>query len=404
MSPVSSMRSETGWIQGALLAAVPTMTVINNMAVIPIIPRLVVVFASTPNSRILVPMAAAMPILGIALSSIVAGAIGERIGRRRLLEISTLLFTVVAILPFWLNSLALILVVRAMSGLALGAMATSGVGLTGDYFSGRDRQRWLSIQTGVSSGAGMMVSVIVGALGEVSWRRPFLIMLIGFPFFLALLLLPARRSTSPGGQRQEEELEPGARAPIPWRSLTAIFVLAVAACLIVYPPLFQLGLVLQEKHLGGAALAGLANAADAAGGVAGALGVGLVLRLSGPAKMAVVFAVGGLGTFLIAVSDQVLPIMVGAVVVGLSQGAMVPILQNWLLDRTPALARGRVVGLFTTTVYLSWFLTPLLAGWVSTLSASTSSGMVYYELAAATAVALILASSVRRPTLLLDPR
>ena len=91
MSPASSGRSETGWIQGALLAAVPTMTVINNMAVIPIIPRLVVVFASTPNSRILVPMAAAMPILGIALSSIVAGAIGERIGRRRLLEISTLL-------------------------------------------------------------------------------------------------------------------------------------------------------------------------------------------------------------------------------------------------------------------------------------------------------------------------
>ena len=373
------------------------MIIMNNIAVFPIIPKLLVEFAGTPNSRVLAPMAAAMPILGIAFSSIIAGALGERIGRRRLLEISTAVFAVVAILPFWLHSLALILFARAASGIALGAMATSGVGLTGDYFSGAARQRWFAIQGGISSAAGVVTSVIAGALSDINWRLPFLMLSVAFIYVLALLLLPARHSTRPTAQHQDEAVERGASGPIPWRSLAAIFSFTLFGSLIIFPPLFELGLVFQEKRLGSGTLTGIANAVIAAGAVVGALGSSGVRRLSGPVKMAMVFAAGGLGTLLISASDHIPPILIGAAVVGIGQGAMTPILQGWLLDRAPARVRGRCVGLFNTTLFLSWFVTPLLASWIAVRSANTSSSMVYYEFASVAAIALILLLSIRQP-------
>jgi len=395
--------SDAGWVQGVLLAVVPAMVVLTVVAVIPIIPKLSVVFASTPNARVLVPMAVVLPTLALAFSSIAAGVLGERMGRRRLLEIGTALFAATAIAPFWLDSFPLILVTRAAAGVALGAMTTSAVALTGDYFSGASRQRWLAIQGVAAAAAGVVTSPIAGALGDISWRLPFLLLALGFPLLLALILLPAHHAINREGQHEEEAAELGAAEPVPWRALGTIFALAILGCLIISPPAFELGLVFQEKKLGTATLTGLATSVLAAGAVAGALGLGLLRGLSAPSKMALVFAVGGVGTLLIAITGEVAPILVGAVVVGISEGMMGPVLSIWVLDCTPALARGRVIGLYSTTFYLTRFVSPLIAGWITGRSASTSSSMVYYALASAASVGLIVVLWVRLPALLGRP-
>jgi MFS family permease len=86
--------------------------------------------------------------------------------------------------------------------------------------------------------------------------------------------------------------------------------------------------------------------------------------------------------------------MVGAAAVGVGQGIVGPVLSIWLLDRAPAAARGRIVGLYSTVFFLAQFGAPVIAGWVATRSASTSASMLYYEIAAAAAVALIAAFSL----------
>jgi MFS family permease len=336
-------------------------------------------------------MAVVTPTLALAVSSIAAGALGERIGRRRLLEISTALFSVTAILPFWLDSFPMILMARAIAGVALGAMSTSGIGLTGDYFSGASRERWLAIQGGAGAGAGVVTAAIAGALGDIDWRLPFLLLGVGFPLLAALLLLPPRVTESPASAGHDDEAKTGPAGRLPWMSLAAIFALAIFGSLIIFPPAFELGLVFQEKRLGAATLTGLATAVLAGGGVAGALGVGVAGRLSAPGKMAVAFAVAGLGMALVSWSSQIPPIMIGAAAVGVGQGIISPVLSIWLLDRTPAAARGRVVGLYTTVFGLAQFAAPMIAGWIAAYSTSTSASMIYYEIASAAAVAMISA-------------
>ena len=243
----------------------------------------------------------------------------------------------------------------------------------------------------------MVVSVIAGALSDINWRLPFLMLSVAFLYVLALFLLPARHFTRPTAQHQDEQVEQGAAGPIPWPSLAAIFAFTVFGSLIIFPPRFELGLVFQEKRLGGGTLTGIANAVIAAGTVVGALGSGGLRRIAGPAKMAMVFALGGFGTLLISASDRIPAILIGAAIVGIGQGAMIPILQGWLLERTPARVRGRIVGVFNTTIFLSWFVTPLIASYIAVRSASTSSSMLYYEFAAVAAIVLILALSIRQP-------
>jgi MFS family permease len=396
VSTAAAPPADAGWIQGVLLAVIPAMAVTNVIAMIPTIPKLLVVFGSIPGVSVLVPMAVTAPTLAVGLSGIGFGVLGERIGRRRLLEISTALFAVTAILPFWLTSLPWILVARVATGVALGAMTTSGVGLTGDYFSGDVRRRWLAIQGGAGSGAGVVASVIAGALGDINWRLPFLLLAVGFLLLAALLLLPTRHATGPVGQHHEEELEQGAGAQAPWLTIAVIFALGVFGSLIIFPPAFEMGLVFQEKNLGAATLTGFATAILSAGAVAGAVGAGMFGRLSAPWKMAVAFAVSGVGTLLVSNSGQIPPIMVGAAAIGVGQGMIGPVLSIWMLDRTPALARGRIVGLFSTAFYLALFAAPLLSAWVASKSASVSSSMICYEAASLIAIVVIAAFSIRR--------
>src|SRR5277367_5471959 len=155
--------ADAGWIQGVLLALVPAMVVASVCAALPVIPAMLHAFATTPNIGFLVPTSVVLPTLTIALSSLAAGVIGDRIGHRRLLTVCTLVFAVVAILPYWLTSFTWIIVSRAVVGIALGGMTTSAIALTGDYFEGATRQRWLAIQGATGAGSAVVVSAISGA-------------------------------------------------------------------------------------------------------------------------------------------------------------------------------------------------------------------------------------------------
>jgi MFS family permease len=183
--------------------------------------------------------------------------------------------------------------------------------------------------------------------------------------------------------------------PVPWTTLVTIFGLGMAASFVLWPPTFQFGVILDEKALGSAFLTGLTTAVLAAGAVVGALGFTLLRRLSPRTQMSMTFAVGAAGTLLVAQATRLPSIMIGAAIVGVSQGMTTPILSEWMLDSTPFRLRGRVVGTFQTTVFIAQFSGPLLARWIAERSASTVASMLYYETAAVGFA--ILVAVVARP-------
>jgi MFS family permease len=394
---------DAGFVQGSLLTFVPPMIVVTVVVTVPILPAIIQAFPDQPNIAQLVPLVAVLPTLALAMTSLAAGALGAKVGRRRLLILSTAVFAFSAIMPIWLNSFMLILVSRAITGLALGLMIPSAVALTGDYYSGAKLQRWLGAQAGVGAVIGVLTSATSGALGELDWRYAFLPLFAGALLLVALVVVRAP-GIRPAQAGQSATLglhhahagppaTPGADGKAPWLTLLSIFGLSVVGSAIIFPQGFELGALLHEKALGSSLLTGLGISLMAGSAAVAAFSLGWLRRLSAPAKTALAIASAGVGTLLLVGATTLAPLMLGIAFVGVSHGLMNPVLSTWLLERTPERLRGHAVGVYTTLTFLALFSAPLVARLAAVDLGSSSAALRLFMIAdfvVATVVALTL--------------
>ena len=84
-----------------------------------------------------------VPALCVALFSIPAGWLGDRIGRRKMLIWSMVLYIFVGIMPYFLTNLTQILWSRIAVGIVEALLMTLSTTLIGDFFNGQSRDRWL---------------------------------------------------------------------------------------------------------------------------------------------------------------------------------------------------------------------------------------------------------------------
>jgi len=389
----SASDRNAGLIQGLLLTCVPVMVVMTTCVTLPILPAIMRAFSNQPNIAELAPLVAVVPTLAVALTSIAAGVLGEKLGRRNLLILGMAVFAVSAVMPIWLTSFVAILVSRAVAGLALGAMLTSAVALTGDYYSGVALQRWLAAHGGVGALVGVVASIASGALGEINWRFAFLPLFAVFLFSLCSSRSLRRGHAAANAARSATS---GKGEPTPWPAWLSIFSVAIVGSAIIFPPVFELGVIMHEKALGSSGLAGVAIGLVAAAASIGAFGLNWLQRLSAPAKAALALVSAGIGTFLIAQTTTLAPLMLGVAFVGAGQGMLGPVLSIWLLERTPDWLRGLAVGAYTTVISLTVFVAPLVERWAAVDLGSSSAAMRLYA-SADFVVAVAVGTALLRP-------
>ena len=137
----------------------------------------------------------------VAGSLITMGALGDRIGRRRLLLIGALAFGVASTLAAFATSAAMLIVMRALLGIAGATLAPSTLSLIRNMFHD-PKQRRVAIGVWISShSAGAAIGPLVGGflLAHFWWGSAFL---VGVPVMVLLLvlgpvLLPEFRDPNP---------------------------------------------------------------------------------------------------------------------------------------------------------------------------------------------------------------
>jgi len=375
---------EKGVLKVTLLLA-STLTVMAWTMIAPALPSIQAHFAEVANVAFWVRLVLTLPALFIAAIAPIAGYIVDRIGRKTVLVISTLLYGISGIAGYLAPTLALLLISRASLGIAVGALMTSVTTLIADYYAGAARGRFMGLQAGFMGLGGTVYLALGGVLADIGWRVPFLTYSFAFvilPFILLALYEPLLgeqcaekpHPASDPGECVAESIRATRSinsvgsivSSVPIRFLLFMYLVMIGSQIIFYLIPVQLPFYLQDMTGASASQSGLAISVMSFFYALASLQYGRVAsRLDHFKVLTIAFALLGVGYLLISWAGRWAIIVLGLLLAGLGMGLLIPNVSVWLADETPLELRGRVLGGLMTALFLGQFLSPIVGQPVS---------------------------------------
>lgn len=355
-----------------LAAVMPTMAII---ALVPVLPLLLREFSGVPGAAVLVPMALTIPALCVAVFSPLVGWLSDRLGRKRLLVGALIGYAMFGLVPLLLGDLRVILAARVALGVTESMIMTLSTALVGDYFTGEQREKWVSIQIATASVSAIVLIAAGGALGEaLGSRGPFWLYLLALPVAVAASLIlfePVRTNDSAPAIAGKAQ------------GIAALVAITFGVGLLFYTLIVQLGVVIEATGVASPAIIGLAGAAANLGVMAGSMLFGRLRGWSGQTLLSLGLPLVSLGYLGIALSNSFALTAACAVVISIGNGLMLPTMLAWVLRRLPPETRGRGTGLWTGSFFLAQFIAPMIALALSAMLGGLSAVFLLYAAAAA---------------------
>ncbi len=157
-----------------------TLTVMSGATIAPSLPAMQTHFSDVANAEFWVRLILTVPALFIVIGSPIAGQLVDKIGRKRLLLGSAILYGFAGSSGFVLNSVFAILTGRAFLGLAVAGVMVSATTLIADYYRGDARANFMGLQAAFMGFGGVVFLSVGGFIADLNWRFPFLIYLFSW--------------------------------------------------------------------------------------------------------------------------------------------------------------------------------------------------------------------------------
>ncbi|MFD3373968.1 MULTISPECIES: MFS transporter [unclassified Streptomyces] len=387
-----------------LLMAGSCLPILGAVLIAPVLPKMQDYYESVPGAKALVPLALTVPALSLALLAPFAGVIVDRLGRKRLLIVATVLYALFGTAPLWLDSLGAIIASRALVGVTEAAIMTCCTTLIGDYYSGHQRVKYLALQTMCASASATVFFVVGGAVGAAGWRLPFWVYAVSLvlaPLMATALPSPAARAAAGNARAETGTAKAAAQRPFPWRQLAGICALTFFGAMVFYTVPVEMAYLLDDLGVENTGVIGMATAIASAATVAGAVTFARLKRSPDPMLPAVLaLCAAGFGVVFLAGNAPLL--VVGAVINCLGTGMLLPALLTSAMSRLAFEDRGRGTGLWMAAFFGGEFVCPLVLLALESAVGSLAGAVGVLGLAAAVVAAGLLA--VRRRAGAADPR
>lgn len=336
-----------------LLAAVmPPMAIIS---LIPVLPLLMREFGGVDGSQYLVPMALTIPALCVAVFSPIAGWLSDRVGRKNLLILTLLIYAGVGVLPYFMSDLKHIIAARVGLGLAEAVIMTIATALIGDYFTGKERERWIGLQFATVSLSAIVLIAVGGILGEaLGSRGPFLLYILAIPVALLVAFVLFEPDRSAASEKESD-------AKLPFGRILPLLFTTLFVGIVFYTVIVKLGEIL---GLNAEVSPGQIGAIGAGANIGVAVGTVLFRRFgnaSGPMLVLAGLALAAVGYLGAGLSGSLAATAVSVVIACLGFGILLPTMLTWVLQLLPTDVRGRGTGLWTGIFFFGQFFAPILA-------------------------------------------
>ncbi|WP_329298159.1 MFS transporter [Streptomyces sp. NBC_00659] len=356
--PTTDVSGPAHRLRISLLMAGSCLPVLGAVLLAPVLPKMQDHFEGTSGAEALVPLVLTIPALALALLAPFAGMIVDRLGRRRLLLVATVVYALCGTAPLWLDSLEAILASRVLVGLCEAAIMTCCTTLIGDYYQGLQRARYLSLQTMCTAASATVFFVVGGAAGSAGWRVPFWLYAVSLLIApLMAIALPSATTRTSSEHRTPLVPDPE-RHPFPWRQMRATCALTFFGAMVFYTVPVEMSYLLDDLGITSSGVIGLATAVASAATVIGAM-VFARMRRAPEQVLPPVLALCAIGFGLMYLADNAPFLVAGAVVNCLGTGMLLPALLIRGMSRLEFADRGRGTGLWTSAMFGGTFVLPL---------------------------------------------
>jgi MFS family permease len=162
------------------------MAVLGVSTITPVLPQLADVFERTPQSVALLIVVFTLP---SALLTPVLGILGDRVGRKKVLIPSLLVFALAGGACGFARDFDWLLALRFVQGSGAAAIGAINVTLLGDLYRGADRAAAMGYNASVLSVGTGVYPAVGGALAALGWFYPFFLPILAFPVAVAVVLV-----------------------------------------------------------------------------------------------------------------------------------------------------------------------------------------------------------------------
>jgi predicted MFS family arabinose efflux permease len=367
------------------------LTTMTGGIVSPVLPEMVQQLDFNPQWA---GMLVSVHALAIALFTPIMGILSDRVGKLKVMLPALVLYAVFGVAGAFIPSLAVLLVVRALLGVASGGIAAASIGLLGNLFDGEQRSRVLGYATSAMTTASILIPLVGGWVGQHNWHYAFYLYGLGIPLALVAALgleEPKRQNSGLLGGNQREHLLSVLRQP----SILRLYLLLAAAALIVYAVVIYTPIYLKGAIGAGPELNGFVLAVRGMGAatVSALLAARIAKWLGTRRAIALGFGLMAITVGTIPFLTQLELIIPTAVLFGSGFGIITPNTYNALANLSHPEVRASVLAIGTGFNSLGQFISPLILGQIWKF---TDLSLVFYTTAA---IALVTAglTLMRRP-------
>lgn len=203
-----------------------------------------------------------IPCLIVIPMTLITGRLMRSIPKKTLMLIGVLLWLVGGVLPFFMNSLNMILVMRVIFGIGLGMVQSLCAALVVENFEdSNERGKIMGNMTAFQMLGAIIFSLVAGNLGTISWHVAFLVHLMAIISLIATIVcIPYKKPEKVTESGEKVKFKP---TGMMWVWCIAFFVYMIAGQ--TYSN--TASSIITELNLGGSAAAGYSLALFALGGL-----------------------------------------------------------------------------------------------------------------------------------------
>ena len=315
-------------------------------------------FNGSGHGAIIAQLCVTIASAGVVIGALVSGWIIARMGFRRTVLLSAVLYGVAGSGGLYLSDAASLLASRILVGFAAACMVTACIATIATLYEPHARARVIGVSTGVGSATSLAGLVVGGATAQAfGWRFAFLqYPLLAIPaVLLVLFAFPGGEAAAP--EQGETERSAGAAA---W-SLWPLYLLATVMTAVMFMGSTQFAFLLPLVGFKTSGSIGLVMSAITLLGVIVSLLFGpLERRLGLQGALVAGLAASALGMSLIGLVQTPAIAVCGAALMGVYVGVTVPYVHHVVTLRAAPSARARAVGLANAFAFAGALINPFV--------------------------------------------